>query len=122
MAHTPDQPSAPSGRLWDEKKAQALLKRTMLIGITHPETATSPVRREQVYGVVSTVDQTRGICVELKGARAGEVLWLPPQTGNIARANPGVYRLKGTGEEVKNPDYLCTWMIHPPKSCTPRHA
>ena len=36
---------------------------------------------------------------------------LPPELRGIQPAPPGVYRLRSTGEELENPDFLYTWTI-----------
>jgi hypothetical protein len=97
---------------WDERRAEALLGATVLVGVTRmlprgPE-------HEQVFGEVSSADRVHGICIELSGSRAGEVCWLPPDLRGFAKARPGDYRLRSTGEIVTDPDYTATWTLHPP--------
>jgi len=39
---------------------------------------------------------------------------LPPDPRGIRVAKPGTYRLRSTGQEVVDPDYLATWTIVKP--------
>jgi len=39
---------------------------------------------------------------------------LPPMTGAFHAANSGEYRLRSTGEIIKDPDVLTTWSITEP--------
>ncbi len=99
---------------WDAEFAQSLLGKTVIIGLTYNTRAGDVDRQEQLYGIVRSTDPRTGIEVELAGRRFGETYWLPPQTSNFQRADPGNYRLRATGEEVINPDYITTWVINPP--------
>ena len=65
-----------------------------------------------MFGRVASADRS-GIAIRLDGQRAGEIFNLPPDLRSFERASPGEYRLKSTGEMVVDPDYLCTWTIHP---------
>ena len=46
-------------------------------------------------------------------AGSGEEEWLPPHLEAYQEAAEGEYRLRSTGEVVVDPDWLCTWTIHP---------
>ncbi|HZK81678.1 MAG TPA: hypothetical protein VFC46_11435 [Humisphaera sp.] len=43
---------------------------------------------------------------------------LPPDLRSLKPARPGIYRLRSTGQEIENPDYLTTWTCkkRPPAS------
>lgn len=99
---------------WDAELARPLLGKTVLIGLTYRTRDGSVDRQEQLYGTVRSIDAQAGIEVELAGTRLGDKYWLPPQTSNFHRASPGTYRLKATGEDVVNPDYVSTWEIGSP--------
>lgn len=97
---------------WDDAKAAKLVGATVLIGITRLDAAGA--EQEQMFGVIRSANGRDGFEVALKGTRAGETYWLPPDLRNIDPAAPGEYRLRSTGEVVTNPDYTTTWTIHPP--------
>jgi hypothetical protein len=101
--------------LWDDAVAARIIGKTVLVGITYPAREGQPERHEQFHGVVISADRSHGIILALKGARAGEEHRLPAMTTALVPAKPGIYRLKTTGEDVVDPDYLTTWTIHPPK-------
>jgi hypothetical protein len=97
---------------WDDEVARNLVGSTVLVGLTYQR----PEGDEQVqlWGVVIVADKESGICLDLRGARAGEEYWLPPQTNVYRSAAPGVYMLRATGEKVENPDYTASWTVTPP--------
>ena len=98
---------------WDESLAEALLDRTVLVGVTTAAENGTALGYEQLYGTVTSADAT-GVVLALQGERAGEVLRLPPDPRAYARAAPGEYRLRTTEEVVRNPDYLSVWTRTPP--------
>ena len=102
-------------RIWDEEFAQALIGKTVLVGLTWADPAGD--RLEQMHGEVVSVDARRGIELRLAGERAGDIFQLPPDLRGVAAAAPApaAYRLRATGEVVENPDFTATWVIHPPK-------
>lgn len=97
---------------WDDAAAQRLIGATVLIGVTHqlPEGA----HQEQMFGTIIAADAQDGVSVLLEGTRAGEAYRLPPDLGSFQPARPGDYRLRSTGEVVKDPDYTSTWTVNPP--------
>jgi hypothetical protein len=97
--------------VWDDLLAQDMLGKTMLVGITHVDSAGE--RLEQCYGEVISVDRARGVSLRLAGNRGGEVFWLPPDLRSVLLARRGSYRLRSTGEIVENPDYTVAWTIYP---------
>jgi hypothetical protein len=99
---------------WDSSDAQALIGSRVLIGLSYCSASGLETHREQLHGVVLSADQHDGVEVRLHGAHQGEVRRFPPDPGAFEVANPGVYRLRTTGEEVIDPDYLATWTITEP--------
>jgi len=100
--------------VWDQAVADDLLGRTVIVGLTYVNDADEVTRRVQMYGVIGLADSTEGLRLDLQGAKAGQTYWLPPQVDNFEPAQPGVYRLKETGEEVVDPDFISTWTLHAP--------
>lgn len=61
------------------------------------------VREEQFHGLILEADQA-GLVIER--ADTGVRVVLPPQ---LQLAAPREYKLRTTGEVVRDPDYLATW-------------
>ncbi len=99
------------GPLWDPKLAVELIGKRVLVGVTDLAPDGAVVGQRQFHGHAIRADRRVGIAVRLEGARSGEELVLPPDTRAFHRAAPGEYRIRGTGEVVKDPDYLTTWSI-----------
>ncbi len=91
-------------------KAQAIINKRIVIGLTYYEHDGKLVDQEQMYGKVASVNDD---CVKvvLEGKRKGETISLPRNLRAFKQAEPGVYTLKSTGEEVENPDYTTVWDI-----------
>jgi hypothetical protein len=102
--------------VWDQDEAEGLIGQYALVGITYlapdGETVTSQI---QYHGRIIGADRSSGIKIECEGTRAGETINLPPHLQVFQAANPGSYKLRSTGETVKDPDVLATWSVTPPK-------
>lgn len=103
---------ADPGWHYDPAFASALLGKVVLVGLTYRNRQDEVESREQVHGVVESVDEEEGIVLRLQGERAGERFCLPPVTNKFERAAPGEYHLKGRKEVVNNPDWLVVWTVH----------
>lgn len=97
------------GPVWNPKLAVELIGKRVLVGITDLAPDGSVVGRRQLYGHAIRADRCVGIALRLMGARAGEEMVLPPDTRAFHPAVPGEYRLRETGEAVKDPDFVTTW-------------
>lgn len=97
---------------WDHSIAARLEGTTVLVGLTHQKAAGE--WREQFFGTVMEVDPGRGITLRLEGKRRGEIVRLPPLLDAFEPAEPGIYQLRDTGEEVTDPDYTAAWTVTPP--------
>ena len=105
--------SSPDRRFaWDEARAQGLLGKRALVGITYldvdGETVTGQI---QLHGIIITVDRDNGIELSLGGGNEGKSFWLPAATGPFEDAQPGEYALRATGEVLVNPDIVSTWTV-----------
>jgi hypothetical protein len=92
----------------DETKADKYIGKIVLIGITYENSDGEVTGREQWAGTIKTYSNQEGIQVELFDS--DEFCALPPSPDAIESATPGVYRLKSTGREIENPDYISTWI------------
>ena len=89
-----------------------LLGKSVLVGLTIFQEGQGEPRRDQVHGVIVTVNPEIGVEVRLEGLREGEVLALPPSFHIFARAKPGCYTLKDTGETITDPHLLAQYQVH----------
>ena len=107
-----DSSSAQARYGWDEQRAQALLGKRALVGITYLEADGKTVTAQvQLHGVIVSVDRIAGIELSRRGQNEGESFWLPAATGPFEEATPGAYTLHTTGEVIANPDFLSTWTV-----------
>jgi hypothetical protein len=99
---------------FDQVFARELIGKYVLVGITVQDKRGKFKRREQFHGRVVSANEQSGIVLSLLGMRAGEFKTLPPMTEVFESAPSGTYSLKDTGEEVVDPDFMCTWMLTQP--------
>ena len=81
----------------------------MLIGITRVSSDGS-VEQEQYAGVAKIEDRGT-FCLVNVGCSDGEMRRYPFDARAIESANHGDYRLRSTGEIVRDPDFLMTWEV-----------
>lgn len=96
---------------WSEK-ANRMVGKTVLVGKTITKGGREP-EQIQFHGSVETVDERQGLAI--RRADNGEIEWLPPDLRAFHPAEPGVYTLKSTGEDVFDPDFISTWTINYPE-------
>ncbi|GAA0591777.1 hypothetical protein GCM10009416_32730 [Craurococcus roseus] len=99
------------GSRWDPKLAVELVGKRVLVGITDLAPDGSVLGRREFCGQAIRADWRTGIALRLEGVRAGEEVVLPPDTRAFHPAAPGEYRLRQTGEVVKDPDFFTTWSL-----------
>lgn len=97
---------------FDEAFAAQLIGAHVLVGITHYDLAGNVERVEQFHGRVVKAAPGEGVTIVDGG---GQERWLPPHRDSYEPADPGEYRLRSTGEVVRDPDYLSTWDVYPPR-------
>ena len=93
--------------LIDESKADEYLGKVVLLGVTYLDPEDRLLEQKQWVGTISTFSREEGIKIAIRGS--DQPCGLPPDPRGIRKAPPGVYRLRSTGEEIENPDYLATW-------------
>ena len=97
---------------FDAAFATRLIGKRVLIGVTVKTRDGEVVRNEQFHGEVVSADPADGIRLALHGRRAGETKWLPAATDAFRAADEGTYTLRGTGEEVVDPDFTAQWVLY----------
>jgi hypothetical protein len=103
-----------TAREFDDDAAAIYLGKYILIGVTYLDAAGQVEQSVQMHGIVENASQ-QGITVSLKGQRAGQSWTMPADASAITPAQPGRYQLPETGEEIENPDFVCTWMVQKPR-------
>jgi hypothetical protein len=89
---------------WDQSEADWLIGKIALVEITRLASDGATIKSQgQYHGRIVRADRSAGIVIEL-----------PPMTGAFHPANSGEYRLRSTGEIIKDPDVLATWSITEP--------
>jgi hypothetical protein len=94
-----------------DRDPYSLLGKYVLIGITRISAEGDLLEEGECHGRIALVDPDLGIRVVLSD---GEVLTLPPNPESFRDAKPGIYRLRSTGEEIKDPDLTTVWTIREP--------
>lgn len=102
-------PPPPASHLLSREQAEALRGRLLLIGVT--ERGADGERHFQTYGRVVNVAPSEGVTIECMGAHAGRMFTVPPDPQAFAPAPPNDYRLRSTGDVVRNPDFLVTFDV-----------
>jgi len=88
-----------------------LLGKSVLVGITRVDHNGELLGQNQFHGRVESLDDD---LVHVKIAGSGEDFTLPPEPLAFARASPGEYRLRSTGEIVVDPDFTTSWTVREP--------
>jgi hypothetical protein len=88
-------------------KFDDLIGKVILIGVTYVDKHDQLLDRKQWWGVIENASSDMGIRVALKNS--SDPCVLPPDLSAIRPAPPGEYRLKESGEIIKDPDFLTTW-------------
>ena len=101
--------------MFDANFAKELVGKRILVGISYLNAGGELLSQQQLHGVVQRATETEGILIKLQGVYEGDEWNMPPDTSAISKASPGVYELRATGEEVEDPDYLCTWEVQRPE-------
>jgi hypothetical protein len=95
----------------DEELAARVIGKHLLVGLTFVTYGGDMIEQRQLHGIVEEITKESGIAIRRPD---GSVYRLPPDLRGIEEAPPGTYRLRETGEEVHNPDFLYTWTIYRP--------
>ena len=95
-----------AGETVDPARRADYIGKIVLVGLTYLNPDGSEHAREAWAGEIEDVRED-GV-VSVRRAGEDEPFTLPPE---LERAEPGEYRLRGTGEVVVDPDFLASWTI-----------
>ncbi len=79
--------------------------KTVLVGVRN-EIAPGEFEYMQYFGVLESMDDVIRIRQE-----DGSIMTIPPDLNSFEKAEPGVYRLKCSGEHITNPDLISCWSV-----------
>lgn len=104
-----DVPTSPE---WDDARAAWLVGKVVLVGMTRlAADGTTVIAKQQFHGVIEAAELGLGIRIGCRGTGDVETLMLPPTTRPFLDAKPGEYRLRSTGDVIRNPDVTVSWVI-----------
>lgn len=93
---------------FDEKKAEELIGKYILVGVTRLGSDEQALSTEEIHGKVLRVSAEDGVIIlQPDGSEFG----LPPLLDCYQEADEGVYSLKSSNEKITNPDYLATFNV-----------
>lgn len=98
----------------DPVKAEEMIGKVVLVGVTRMDCAENIIGLEQYFGRVLRINLREGLVISR--GDTGEEMSLPPMLERYEPAEKGKYKLKSTGRTVKNPDYMAAWTIYPPRT------
>jgi hypothetical protein len=84
-----------------------LINKKILVGITFVDSNEVVFDQYQTSGVVNDIRDGLIIMMRADGSK----YQMPFDTQSMAKAKPGEYREKETGNIIVNPDYIMTWSI-----------
>ena len=101
----------PGQPMFSARAAGPLIGRRIIVGVTHVDQAGRLVRREQFHGRIVRASVREGLVIQTP---SGEERRLPPDLRAFFGARPGEYRLRSSGEVVRDPDLQTSWTVTMP--------
>ena len=96
---------------WDAEFAADLIGCTLLVGLTYVNHNNHLIRRQQLHGLVISVDRHSGIVIR---QGTGEDTTIAPVLDAIEPAQPGIYQLTDGDEAVEDPDFTALLTVRAP--------
>ena len=95
-----------------KNKYAKFLNKSILVGITYLDKDGSELAKKQFHGLIKTINDNTTV---IKINSNDEDFSIPTDIRNFEKAEPGIYKLKSTGEMVENPDFVTSWTVTKPK-------
>lgn len=89
--------------VWDQDFANDLVGCSLFIGLTHASHDGEILRKEQIFGIVESVDIGAGINIRQTN---GEIYTIAPVLDAIEAGGNECYQLTDADEFVENPDFV----------------
>ncbi len=90
------------------KMQSELIGKHLLIGLTYVNGNDEVVEQIQAHGNIVAVSDNTVILIR---EDTGDEFSIPYDEDALLPADPGEYRLRGSGGVVADPDYISTWTI-----------
>ncbi|MGV3510546.1 MAG: hypothetical protein ACO1OX_00945 [Novosphingobium sp.] len=97
---------------WDQDFASELIGQTLLVGITYVDPDGELLRRQQIFGTVTDVEEGYGVTILQR--HNGEPFVIAPILSAIEYAVPGVYQLSDADMAVEDPDFTALFTVTSP--------
>lgn len=97
---------------WDDARAQALVGKTLLVGVTYVDSTGKEESRDAAFGRIVAISEANGVVVH--DQEREEPVVLTPFLDALEPAEPGEYRLRVNGRIVVDPDLTATWTVERP--------
>jgi hypothetical protein len=94
---------------WDN--GDSYIGKHLLVGLTYVDSTGRVTDQVQMHGVITRIDSS-GIHFTPPGS--DKEFSVPPNLDALEPAEPAVYTLRGSGEQVTDPDLLASWTIVSP--------
>jgi len=93
-----------------EVRNHMYIGKRIVVGLTIVSSENAIIEQRQIAGVISQCSPSTGIVISSERG-ASEDVCLPYCTDAIVAAPPGTYTLSSLGVEVKNPDFMTSWIF-----------
>jgi hypothetical protein len=99
---------------FDSERAASLVGKHLIIGLTVHDREDTPIDQIQLHGDIVRVNQPEGVVVRLHPS--GVEYAMPAVLAAYEPAPPGDYQFSASGEVVRDPDLMTTWVVYEPES------
>ena len=93
---------------FDQHKAQAMVGKYVLVGVSRCNTDSTVIATEQIHGKVLRASEDEGSVILLNN---GCEFSLPPFLNCYEPVEEGICALKNTNEKINSPDYIATFNV-----------
>lgn len=97
---------------FDESKARDYVEKTILLCVSYIDHEEVQTGQMQWVGTITEVSNAKGIVIALRNDPTHCAL--PPDLSALRPAKPGEYRLRATGEVIRDPDFIATSVCQEP--------
>jgi hypothetical protein len=93
---------------YDEAFGQSIIGCTIVVGFNRARTDGTLIEKAQDHGTILESTEEDGIVIQKLD---GSTFTIPPDHSALRIAEPGIYTLRATKEQVINPVYTSEWTI-----------
>jgi hypothetical protein len=100
-----------------------IIGKHLLMGITYLDSEGTVQQSFQLHGTIVAADKRDSIQFNIENdplpasvnLPEDGIFALPPDIKALKPADKGIYTLKSTGEDVIDPDLICSWSVRAPE-------